>query len=269
MSQDHLRKLMEELLQRLADDNVAAMEQGASVVRALNVLMLKVLENAKGNDSFAVLLHLLRDSSTLMVEMPADPVRPKFTELIMKCLWKLAKVGRGGSGGRAAGGAKRVHGLTGGQAFLFFFGWAHGTMQSIHEGVAAGMLDIDVLVSDVNGTFSTPWLPSTHRPADRRGRARMMRHSLPCGDPAARVEDARRAKGAPRRDATPHGQDDPARARDQPWRRDHGPPRADPGRGQEVHCWALERCRRTEAGGPKRADRSGRTQPGVPRVAGA
>ena len=127
VSQDHLRKLMEELLQRLADDNVAAMEQGASVVRALNVLMLKVLENAKGNDSFAVLLHLLRDSSTLMVEMPADPVRPKFTELIMKCLWKLAKVGRRER--RAGGGRGKESAWADGRAsfsFLFRLGaWRH------------------------------------------------------------------------------------------------------------------------------------------------
>jgi len=85
---------MEELLQRLADDSLATVEQGPSIVRALNVLMLKVLENAKCNDAFSVLLQLLRDSSTLMVEMPADTVRPKFAELIMKCLWKLAKARR-------------------------------------------------------------------------------------------------------------------------------------------------------------------------------
>ena len=102
MSADHLRKLMEELLQRLADDNLASMDQGQSVVRALNVLMLKVLENVDANNAFTVLLLLLRDSSTLMVEMPADTVRPKFTELIMKCLWKLAKVCLAGRHGRTA-----------------------------------------------------------------------------------------------------------------------------------------------------------------------
>ncbi|CAG8439476.1 8530_t:CDS:10 [Diversispora eburnea] len=71
VSQESLNNLLTELAHRLLDHNLQILEGGQQLSKALNVSMVKVLENN------------LRevDSST----------HTKFTELIMKCLWKLSK----------------------------------------------------------------------------------------------------------------------------------------------------------------------------------
>jgi len=146
VSKDTLRQLLEELLQRLLDDSLPAMDQGASVVRALNVLMLKILENADPNDAFSVLLQLLRSSATLMMEMPADTVRPKLTELVMKCLWKMSKV-------RAHGaiwmGTPRAVDSIAGRVRVSPCDLAR---QAIRDNVNANKLNIDELLLDAHGT---------------------------------------------------------------------------------------------------------------------
>ncbi|CAH9141710.1 unnamed protein product [Cuscuta epithymum] len=89
--------LITELLLWLLDDRVPRMDDGSQLLKALNVLMLKILDNADRTTSFVVLINLLR---------PLDPSRwpsptaneslatrnQKFSDLVVKCLIKLTKV---------------------------------------------------------------------------------------------------------------------------------------------------------------------------------
>ncbi|KAL1343695.1 protein MOR1 isoform X1 [Arachis hypogaea] len=92
-----LDSLITELLLWLLDDRVPHMDDGSQLLKALNVLMLKILDNADRTSSFVVLINLLR---------PLDPSRwpslatkeslasrnQKFSDLVVKCLIKLTKV---------------------------------------------------------------------------------------------------------------------------------------------------------------------------------
>nr|GMD91866.1 protein MOR1 isoform X1 [Ipomoea batatas] len=89
--------LITELLLWLLDERVPRMDDGSQLLKALNVLMLKILDNADRTTSFVVLINLLR---------PLDPSRwpsptaneslavrnQKFSDLVVKCLIKLTKV---------------------------------------------------------------------------------------------------------------------------------------------------------------------------------
>ncbi|KAI5657025.1 hypothetical protein M9H77_25818 [Catharanthus roseus] len=92
-----LDSLITELLLWLLDERVPRMDDGSQLLKALNVLMLKILDNADRTSSFVVLIKLLR---------PLDPSRwpspavneslivrnQKFSDLVVKCLIKLTKV---------------------------------------------------------------------------------------------------------------------------------------------------------------------------------
>ncbi|XP_071930544.1 protein MOR1-like isoform X1 [Coffea arabica] len=92
-----LDSLITELLLWLLDERVPRMDDGSQLLKALNVLMLKILDNANRTSSFVVLINLLR---------PLDPSRwpspaineslairnQKFSDLVVKCLIKLTKV---------------------------------------------------------------------------------------------------------------------------------------------------------------------------------
>ncbi|KAI3495503.1 hypothetical protein L1887_37844 [Cichorium endivia] len=92
-----LNNLITELLLWLLDERVPRMDDGSQLLKALNVLMLKILDNAERTSSFVVLIGLLK---------PLDPSRwpsppsnesfatrnSKFSELVVKCLIKLTKV---------------------------------------------------------------------------------------------------------------------------------------------------------------------------------
>ncbi|KAM7271007.1 hypothetical protein ACFE04_030221 [Oxalis oulophora] len=92
-----LDNLITELLLWLLDERVPRMDDGSQLLKALNVLMLKILDNADRTSSFVVLINLLR---------PLDPARwpsppstesfatrdQKFSDLVVKCLIKLTKV---------------------------------------------------------------------------------------------------------------------------------------------------------------------------------
>ncbi|XP_075482197.1 protein MOR1 isoform X2 [Primulina tabacum] len=92
-----LDSLITELLLWLLDERVPQMDDGSQLLRALNILMFKILDNADRTSSFVVLINLL---------LPLDPSRwpspaaneslvirnQKFSDLVVKCLIKLTKV---------------------------------------------------------------------------------------------------------------------------------------------------------------------------------
>ncbi|WJX14083.1 Protein MICROTUBULE ORGANIZATION 1, variant 2 [Trifolium repens] len=92
-----LDSLITELLLWLLDDNVPRMDDGSQLLKALNVLMLKILDNADRTSSFVVLINLLRplDPSRWPSPAPNESLatrNQKFSDLVVKCLIKLTKV---------------------------------------------------------------------------------------------------------------------------------------------------------------------------------
>ncbi|XP_019231604.1 PREDICTED: protein MOR1 [Nicotiana attenuata] len=89
--------LITELLLWLLDERVPRMDDGSQLLKALNVLMLKILDNADRTSSFVVLIKLLRPLDPSRWPSPATDeslvVRnQKFSDLVVKCLIKLTKV---------------------------------------------------------------------------------------------------------------------------------------------------------------------------------
>ncbi|KAG0539892.1 hypothetical protein BDA96_03G361300 [Sorghum bicolor] len=92
-----LDNLITELLLWLLDERVPLMDDGSQLLKALNVLMLKILDNAERTSSFVVLINLLRplDPSRWPSPTPAESLavkNQKFSDLVVKCLIKLTKV---------------------------------------------------------------------------------------------------------------------------------------------------------------------------------
>ncbi|CAH1448437.1 unnamed protein product [Lactuca virosa] len=92
-----LDNLITELLLWLLDERVPRMDDGSQLLKALNVLMLKILDNAERTSSFVVLISLLKPLDPS--RWPAPPSNEsfatrnsKFSELVVKCLIKLTKV---------------------------------------------------------------------------------------------------------------------------------------------------------------------------------
>ncbi|GET04485.1 microtubule associated protein [Rhizophagus clarus] len=93
VSQDSLDRLLSELAHRLLDPNLTAVDGGSQLSKAINVSMVKVLEHSNRNRTYSALISILGKSSSNLREVDAETAatQTKFTELIMKCLWKLAK----------------------------------------------------------------------------------------------------------------------------------------------------------------------------------
>ncbi|KAG9290927.1 hypothetical protein G9A89_011077 [Geosiphon pyriformis] len=93
ISQDSLVILLQELAARLLDPALQSLDCGQQLSKALNVAMVKVLENSDRNSTYSALISILERSSANLRDLPQSQTtdKTKFTELIMKCLWKLAK----------------------------------------------------------------------------------------------------------------------------------------------------------------------------------
>ncbi|KAJ1403126.1 TOG domain [Sesbania bispinosa] len=92
-----LDSLITELLLWLLDDRVPHMDDGSQLLKALNVLMLKILDNADRTSSFVVLINLLRPLDPSRWPSPASNEsfasrNQKFSDLVVKCLIKLTKL---------------------------------------------------------------------------------------------------------------------------------------------------------------------------------
>ncbi|KAG6755568.1 hypothetical protein POTOM_041399 [Populus tomentosa] len=92
-----LDSLITELLLWLLDERVPHMDDGSQLLKALNVLMLKILDNADRTSSFDVLINLLRPLDASRWPSPASTEtfairNQKFSDLVVKCLIKLTKV---------------------------------------------------------------------------------------------------------------------------------------------------------------------------------
>ncbi|PPR93760.1 hypothetical protein GOBAR_AA26907 [Gossypium barbadense] len=97
VKENTLDNLITELLLWLLDERVPHMDDGSQLLKALNVLMLKILDNADRTSSFVVLINLLRPLDPSRWPSPATNEtfaarNQKFSDLVVKCLIKLTKV---------------------------------------------------------------------------------------------------------------------------------------------------------------------------------
>ncbi|KAJ2997979.1 Microtubule-associated protein, microtubule dynamics during spindle orientation [Globomyces sp. JEL0801] len=91
---ESLENAVRTILLRLVDPTLALADVSKNLSRALNMLMVRVIENCEPNTTFRVLLQLLREGSLNddSFFMSSTAIQNKFTELVMKCLWKITKL---------------------------------------------------------------------------------------------------------------------------------------------------------------------------------
>ncbi|XP_071485290.1 cytoskeleton-associated protein 5-like [Diadema antillarum] len=85
-SKDVLCDLINGLITVLIDDRLMAFDEGPQVVRSVNVVMAKVVENADHNAAIGALIKLLQEC------VAHESSSTKFVQLIMKCLWRLVRM---------------------------------------------------------------------------------------------------------------------------------------------------------------------------------
>ncbi|NWH70604.1 CKAP5 protein, partial [Piaya cayana] len=81
-----LKDLMHGLITLMLDSRVEDLEEGEQVIESINVLVLKVLQKSDTTNILSALLVLLQDS------LLTTASSPKFSELIMKCLWRMVRL---------------------------------------------------------------------------------------------------------------------------------------------------------------------------------
>ncbi|XP_038047612.1 cytoskeleton-associated protein 5-like [Patiria miniata] len=85
-SKDVLCDLLNGLVTVLLDDRLMALEGGPQVMRSVNVLLVKVVENADHSNTMGALIKLLQDCAA------RESSAPKFVQLVMKCLWRMVRM---------------------------------------------------------------------------------------------------------------------------------------------------------------------------------
>ncbi|XP_068947644.1 cytoskeleton-associated protein 5 isoform X1 [Petaurus breviceps papuanus] len=81
-----LKDLMHGLITLMLDSRIEDLEEGQQVFRSVNLLVVKVLEKSDQTNILSALLVLLQDS------LLATAGSPKFSELVMKCLWRMVRL---------------------------------------------------------------------------------------------------------------------------------------------------------------------------------
>ncbi|KAK9862582.1 hypothetical protein WJX84_004375 [Apatococcus fuscideae] len=85
-----LRECIAALLGRLLDERVPSLPEGTNLLKALNVLMLKILDHSNRTYSFCALLDLLGEVPQ-EIQQRGPEATVKFTDLVVKCLIKITK----------------------------------------------------------------------------------------------------------------------------------------------------------------------------------
>ncbi|XP_047451779.1 cytoskeleton-associated protein 5 isoform X2 [Mugil cephalus] len=80
-----LKDLMHGLITLMLDSRVEDIEDGTQVIRSVNLLVIRVLENSDQTNMISALLVLLQDT---LVSTAGSPM---FSELVMKCLWRMIR----------------------------------------------------------------------------------------------------------------------------------------------------------------------------------
>lgn len=81
-SRDVLRDLIPHLITVMLDNRLDDLQEGAQVVKVINVLIMRVLQKSNPTHVLSALIKLLHDC------VGSVNVSDRFTDLVMKCLWK-------------------------------------------------------------------------------------------------------------------------------------------------------------------------------------
>ncbi|XP_069178181.1 cytoskeleton-associated protein 5 isoform X4 [Procambarus clarkii] len=84
-TRDVLRDVVHVLIHILLDPRLSQLEDGPQIIRAINVLVVRLVEKAQFTHVFSALLKLLHESV-------GSGGGCKFTELVMKCNWKVIRI---------------------------------------------------------------------------------------------------------------------------------------------------------------------------------
>ncbi|KAK7077046.1 hypothetical protein SK128_006637 [Halocaridina rubra] len=84
-TKDVLRDVVHVLIHILLDPRLTQLEDGPQIIRAINVLVVRIVEKAQFTHVFSALLKLLHESV-------GSGGNCKFTELVMKCNWKVIRI---------------------------------------------------------------------------------------------------------------------------------------------------------------------------------
>ncbi|XP_067902567.1 cytoskeleton-associated protein 5 isoform X2 [Heterodontus francisci] len=82
-----LKDLMHGLILLMLDSRLEDLDEGPQVIRSVNLLMVKVLEKSDPTNILSSLIVLLQDSL-----LATTNNTPKFSELVMKCLWRMIRL---------------------------------------------------------------------------------------------------------------------------------------------------------------------------------
>lgn len=85
-SKDVLKDLVNSLITILLDNRLTTLEEGAQVIRTVNVMVVKIVEQADHTNILSALIRLLQDC------VSSETCTVKFQELIMKCVWKMVRM---------------------------------------------------------------------------------------------------------------------------------------------------------------------------------
>ncbi|TPX69294.1 hypothetical protein SpCBS45565_g02541 [Spizellomyces sp. 'palustris'] len=93
VGREQLKLCMTEVLDRILDPVLDQIEQGPALNKALNILVVKILESVDRNSLLGVALALLIESSDVMITLPAEnrSRQAKHMNLILRCLWRITK----------------------------------------------------------------------------------------------------------------------------------------------------------------------------------
>lgn len=80
-----LKDLMHGLMTLLLDGRMEDIEDGTQVIRSVNLLVIRVLENSDQTNMISALLVLLQDT---LINTAGSPM---VSELVMKCLWRMIR----------------------------------------------------------------------------------------------------------------------------------------------------------------------------------
>lgn len=87
-SRDVLRDLIPHLVTVMLDARLNELQEGPQVVRAINVLIVRILQRSNPTHVMSALIKLLHEC------VGGVNVYERFTELVMKCLWKMIRIMR-------------------------------------------------------------------------------------------------------------------------------------------------------------------------------
>ncbi|XP_055925543.1 cytoskeleton-associated protein 5-like isoform X1 [Argiope bruennichi] len=85
-SRDVIRDLIPHLITVMLDNRLDDLQDGALVVKVINVLIMRILQKANPTHVLSALIKLLHDCIGNL------NVSERFTDLIMKCLWKMIRM---------------------------------------------------------------------------------------------------------------------------------------------------------------------------------